>query len=332
MKSHRNIALANRIELFVLFLAVFFAVACAPVHFVGQPLSAPATQGLAPATPGLVQYPSQGSFAAVAFEDNYPRPGDGDYNDFLTNFRITEKINPLGQITEIIVDFYPRALGASYDHQFLLVLNGKKDLPSNISLQTSPLFNGGARVQLTHFDASGNLLDVQNNLSAVNDIVVFNSTHAIFGFPSGSMSIVNTLPAQPYIPAMQNARVDIVLIDPSQNPVAAAGIDLAKFRMILHVKNTGQDIDTINSDPSNFDSNGNPFGFVIPASWQWPTEGTSIGAIYPSFLNYRTYLLQLAIQIGLVIPQDVQNWFNAPIGGSIGLYPLIAAPRLLPDP
>jgi len=270
--------------------------------------------------------------AAVAFEDLYPNHGDADFNDFVTAFRIVEKVNSQDQITKIFIDFYPRAVGAGYDHEFLMVLDGVKDQPSNITLQTTPIFNGTASVTLTHFDPSSNVIDSQQNLPDNHDVVVFPSTHALFG--SGNLTnLVDTTLSQPYQPANQSARIEIDLNQPNLNPVPTDGkIDVSKFRMILHVKDTDKDIDIIDVDPQNYDSSGYPFGFIIPTDWQWPSEGTSIDTVYPMFSQYRQYLLDTASGNATTPPSSVLDWFNEPASGTTDLYPVIPGPNLLPIP
>src|SRR5579863_10525985 len=50
-----------------------------------------------------------GKLAAAAFEDFPPQKNDEDFNDFLTDFQIFERTNENNQLTDIVVDFYPRA-------------------------------------------------------------------------------------------------------------------------------------------------------------------------------------------------------------------------------
>ena len=277
-----------------------------------------------------VHYPTVGSdVAAVAFEDNFPKAGDADFNDFLTNFRMTEKVNSQNQITEIILDFYPRAVGASYDHSFMVVLNGEKDQPSNIMLKTVPMFNGGADVTLTHIATDGTVLDTKPNIDPNHDVVIFPSTHALFQ-AKVTKTVVNTFATKSYTPALQMARLQIKLKDPKSNPLGdRTTADGSKLRMVLHVKDTNQDIDTIDADPVNLDSNGYPFGFIIPSNWRWPTEGTSIMSVYPNFALYQIFLLERAAHPDADVAPEVENWFNFLLE-SPTLYPSVPLSPLLP--
>jgi hypothetical protein len=192
------------------------------------------------------------------------------------------------------------------------------------------LFQGGANVKLTHYDANGVVLDVQDQLPVDKDVTVFSSTHGAFSVAKAT-TIINTISSVALTQATQRARLEIKLSNPSLNPVNRADIDAAKLRMILHVKNTNKDIDLVDVDPSNFDSNGYPFGFIIPSNWQWPQEGVSITGQYPYFSAYQSYLLAKAQNPLIQVSAQVLNWFNTTSTPS-QLFPIVPMPVLLPDP
>lgn len=316
------------------------------MQFSNAPVSASAlggpTNGGPSATPPPTSVPIQlQTLNAVAYEDEYPSPGDADYNDFLSDFQITEKFNSSNDITDIYIDFYPRAVGAGFDHQFKLVLTGVVTGANNNTKPlpvTAPMFNGSAQVTLSYYNSSG-VLSSSSSVPYNQDIVVFSSTHGAFGqsggildtnLPSGYSSGV---PSN-YIAAQQNARVHVALASPNLNPGSTNGqITSSGLRMILHTFNTDLskqfDVDTINTDPNNHDSNGYPFGFIIPTKWQWMQEGVAIDKGYPEFDTYRQFLL------GLSTDASSMNWFNAPVTGaaaSTTLYPAIPFTAFLPAP
>ena len=294
-----------------------------------NPAGLTATKTIQWTAKNILQFPSLSNMAAIAFEDNFPAPGDADYNDFVTNFRIVEDINNSNQITKITMDFYPRAVGAGYDHSLIVVLDGTKDTPTNITTTTSPMFSGGAQISLTRFNADGSVASTQGNLSKSSDIVIFSSTHALFG--SGTLTgAINSIPSSSYKNARLFARLEIVLTNPASNVVTNNKIDISRFRMILHVKNTNKDIDLVDVDPNNFDANGYPFGFVIPTNWQWPTESSNINNVYPNFPQYRQYLIAKRLNPNATAADPVLNWFDYPVPGTAGIYPLPPTPPLLP--
>jgi LruC domain-containing protein len=236
---------------------------------------------------------------SVAYEDLfYPKNAasthpDYDYNDFLTEFQIKDvaTTDVKNNIYDIIIDFYPRAVGAGDDHQFRLVLNGISSYSTALNklVQTLPMFQGAATVTLSHYDSHNNLID-SSTLPYDKDILIYSSTHAVFGstgglvntsLPSGYNYSSGNVPSN-YVFSNQNARVQIHLSDPGLNPLPTS-IDASTFRVILHNINTNYDIDIVNVDPTNTDANGNPWGFIIPTEWQWMQEGISITNGYPSF-------------------------------------------------
>ena len=281
---------------------------------------------------------------AIAFEDLYYPPGtkctdcpDYDYNDFMTEFQIVEQTNAQNNVTDIYVDFYPRAVGAGYDHSLLMVLTGTKTTASansDILPTTAPMFNGSATVTLTYYDQNGNVIGTPTNPAYNQDIVIFPSTHGIFGNVNGGNIIDTVIPSgfltgvpSNYIPAQQNARLHIVLDDPASNPAPASGqIDPSTFRVMLHVKPTNFDIDIINVDPKNFDANGYPWGFIIPTDWNWMKEGQKIDNGYPTFAQYRQSLM------GQAAPGTNSTWYNYPVSdpNNTYLYPSIPFQNVLP--
>jgi LruC domain-containing protein len=292
----------------------------------------------------VAKFPQTSSdVAAVAFEDMSPTRNDEDFNDFLTDFKIFEKINEDNQVTNIVIDFYPRAVGASYDHEFLMVLNGVKDTPTDVKTpKLPPLVNGPADVELTYYGGTGTEpMAPATKVSSDHDIVIFPSTHGIFVDNPKSRQIINTDPKKPYIAPRMRARLSITLLDPTQNAIDPQNpIDLSKFRMMLHVKDTNRDIDIIDVDPTNFDQNKKdqlyyPFGFIIPDNWHWPSEGTPITQAYPSFQAYNQFLHGRLTNPTLKASDDVAHWYNAkPVADTVYLNQgnPIPPPELLPEP
>lgn len=277
-----------------------------------------------------VRFPSSDNIAAIAYEDLYPSPGDTDFNDFVSNFKITQMINSLNQITKIIIDFYPRAKSSGYIQALVVVLDGKRDEPTNNHVVTAPLFNGDAQsIKLSRYDGSGNLQSV-TNYNKTTDVVVFQNTQTIFGGANGTPK--NGYLSEPYIPTTQAARLEIVLSSPASNPYdVVKGMDMSKFRFVLHAE-SGADIDLTEVVPTSIDVNGFPFAIVIPTNWQWPIEGMPIETAYPQFAAYRNYLLQKSKNPNIVPSEQALNWYKYPTGTSGVLYPLPPNPKLLPEP
>jgi hypothetical protein len=282
----------------------------------------------------------------VAYEDleDTSNP-DYDYNDFLTEFVVNETVVN-NNITDIYIDFYPRAVGAGDDHQFKLITTGTVTGSANNAPlpQTSPMFQGSAQVSLTYYDQNGKVTSTQSGVDYTKDIILFASTHGAFG-QSANAGVINTrLPSgytsgipSNYIYAQQNVRVHIALSDPSSNPVPASGtFNSSLLRVILHNINTNIDIDIINVGTNNFvASTGFPWGFIIPTDWQWMQEGINIVNGYnPAYSQYAQYL-DGTLSSSACNAENCQSWFNSPVSGSAAsanLYPEIPFTAFLPAP
>lgn len=69
-----------------------------------------------------LEYPAKGTFN-VAFEDLYPRIGDGDYNDFVVSYAVEVELNEFtGYVDTITGVAFARARAAGYNHEFALRL------------------------------------------------------------------------------------------------------------------------------------------------------------------------------------------------------------------
>jgi hypothetical protein len=106
---------------------------------------------------------------------------------------------------------------------------------------------------------------------------------------------------------------------------------MANFRIMLHTAE-GSDIDLIDVVPNAVDPSGYPNAFVIPTSWQWPTEGTLIDTAYPQFSSYRAYLQQKMSNPAATASTQVLNWYKYPNSAAGVLYPRPADAALLPAP
>lgn len=271
----------------------------------------PIPQNLAPPPP-VIKFSNPENIATIAYEDEYPRPGDADYKDFVLNLSVQEKVNSRGEIYQIIIDFVPRALGASFDHSLNFVFNGKIDRPTDkrAARVTAPLFEGDAEITLSHMDQAGKVIDVQNNLQKTANVVIFPSTHNVFG---GANFVNVTIAKNKCIarkPSM-TARLEINLKEPALNILGdRREIDMSKYRVVLHVKNTNKDIDIVDVNPSLTDEQGLPFGLFVPTDWKWPAAGKDLRNIYPDFKKYSAYLLAHQLNPSLKADDNIKNWFE----------------------
>ena len=244
------------------------------------------TRSLAVTTYPFIDSGDGDAWATMAFEDLYPNPGDADYNDMVLKFNISETYNEQNNLESMHLEFVPLARGAGYNHQLLLSLDGVLDDSSNVTTETAAAFVGGAEVKVTR-------LNLRNNTGVVSyynpwdDLMLFRNTRAtLAGF-------ANVYAGADYVDPKIKTMVDITLTNPELNPYAerlAPG--LPPYRPFLHVLNTNKDIDiaAVNRADGMIDSNGYPFGVVVPGEWAWPLERVDINSVYPYFSEYRQWL------------------------------------------
>jgi len=226
------------------------------------------------------------AWATMAFEDLYPNPGDADYNDMVVKFNISESYNEQNNLESMHLEFVPLARGAGYNHQLLLSLDGTLDDSRNVTTETAAAFVGDAEVKVTR-------LNLHNNTGTVSyynpweDVTLFRNTRATLeGF-------ANVYAGADYVDPKIKTMVDITIAAPTLNPYAnRLAPDLPPYRPFLHVLNTNKDIDiaAVNGGDGMIDSNGYPFGVVVPEEWAWPLEGVDINTVYPYFAEYRQWL------------------------------------------
>lgn len=215
--------------------------------------------------------PTASSFYFAGYEDLYPDVGDYDFNDLTVAYQVAEGLDQSGKITAIKGTAYLITRGASYSSDWHI----KFDLPPGT------VGNLVCRVQLKP-DAPAVPCSSSNpaQTSGSADITVFENTTSIFTDPGSPF--VNTDPSRPFI----------------QGPKATFTLDLAApipasslkppFNAYLHVRKTGQMIQLLEVNSAFKDKNGFPFGMLMPAGWQPPSERVNLMDAYPGFLEFVT--------------------------------------------
>ena len=225
-------------------------------------------------------------WATLAFEDLYPRVGDGDYNDMVVRYHVQENYNAQQQLETVSLKFEPLARGAGYVHSFNLSLDGEIDKTRNATAITTPAFEGDALISVT-YTTPGNEGRTISGLDKEDDITIFHNTLASLE------RFANVYDRADWVEPKFTAQVDITLANPELNLFSDRGTEsLNWYRPYLSVKNTGMDIDLANVNPDNgmIDADGNPFGLMVPVTWEWPLERVSIEDAYPYFSEYAQFL------------------------------------------
>jgi LruC domain-containing protein len=269
-----------------------------------------------PKPPCVVDYPNKKEVATAVWEDLFPGQIDADYNDFVTNFKINEQYSTRG-LEMITIDFIPRARGAGYDHKLLFIMDGNRD---GVPVKTKPLFQGDAeKISLIYYDINGNKISEQTNFTKESDLIIFKNTKVLFKNSSGeSQNFANVKKGTKFLKSSVTARVVIKVKKPELNPAPKGRLDISRYRMMLYVWDTAKYIDLIDINSSHFDSNGYPYGVIVPADFKYPLEQIEIDSVYEYFPKYRMYLFNKYADPTVTAPDNVLNWFNFPSSGSTG--------------
>ena len=238
---------------------------------------------VAPTDPYIAFYrriPSEKSLT-VAFEDNFPELGDGDYNDFIARYTMEEYRDSKNRLVTVNGTVEAIARAAGYDHEFGIVLE-------------HPSQQGD--VTVTHYDAHGQIVDGYSETNSdVSRLVIFRNTKNAFT-RSGGVTMDNP----------RNGDLDSIghtaefLIDFAQagqaDPNAVCTWNANDPYLLVH--DTGFDIHLIGQDPlpgssnpdssSSFrDENGYPRALLVPENWPYPEDQVFIETAYPEFVNWR---------------------------------------------
>lgn len=248
-------------------------------------------------------------WATLAFEDLYPRVGDGDYNDMVVKYHVEEFYNPQEELERVSLKFEPLARGAGYVHSLNLSLDGLIDKSKNVTAQTNEAFVGDALISVTYTTPNDGS-HIKYNLDKEDDITIFSNTKAALG------GFANVYSGQEWTIPKFTAQVDITIANPELNLFSDRGTDsLLWFRPFLSVNNTNNDIDLadINPDDGMIDANGNPFGLMVPTTWEWPLERVNINSAYPYFGEYTQYLNG---EIDVISPL-AEQWYMYPADSAL---------------
>lgn len=223
----------------------------------------------------------------IAFEDNYPALGDGDFNDFVAEYRIIEYRSSDNRLS--VIDGTARALarGAGFDHEFGLVVD----------------FAGTARrLTVERFDGEQIAVgepEVIDFPEGEMRIVLFESTKAAFT-REGGVTMDNIDPTKApslgystefrleYRPFRGGGSANVWMpYDPyliarntSAEPPLPGDPDI---HLIGKLPIEGSWIDPSEDYRSDDPDNPHPWAILVPNDWLWPQEREPISSAYPEF-------------------------------------------------
>ncbi len=239
---------------------------------------------------------------SVAYEDNFPHVGDGDFNDFVATYRSivytgSDPEDPDGgstRVTGLVIDVDARARVAGYDHEFGFVLN-------------MPGLQGILSVSLTDPVSGAEERPIRNAL--VRDtggtgirIPVFASTKDAFTKTGSSPGGVDNGYPEYLNSVGHTARIEIYQIQPAGGATPDPWyVQLPPFDPYL-IPQTGYDVHLIGKPAlpgsKNYevplaewedfrDQAGYPRALLVPTDWGHPAETLHIEEAYPGFRTWR---------------------------------------------
>lgn len=160
-------------------------------------------------------YPSQSSYAQLAFEDNWPKKGDYDMNDLVVNYRLTFVLNAQAQAVTMQGDFTVAAAGAAYKNGFGFQLpfsassvksvTGQRTISNYIQFASNGVEAGQTKAVIIPFDN--------------HEALVHNPDYAFF---------INTLNAKDKVTS-STASVLVTFT----SPVSLSGLSVSSFNPFL---------------------------------------------------------------------------------------------------
>jgi LruC domain-containing protein len=264
----------------------------------------------------VVRTPSTG-FYTMAFEDNYPAIGDGDYNDAIVHFAHEEVLNGSGELVDLVGTYHLTARGAGLDHAFGMSFEGVAGTATG-SVRLQVFDASGTSTSSGPDSLSGALYTTANGDPAMRIRDIFPSTRSALPSIDGS-SFTNTVSATPEsAPASARAKVTFA------SPIARADLGVHPFDPFLDIKAGGgtYDIHLPGSEafpdrPAGLpdetvgvsfkDNNGYPWVIVIPSDWLYPLEGQLIDGDSPAYEFFESWRISAgATNI---------DWYDFPYNG-----------------
>ncbi|MBS7566617.1 LruC domain-containing protein [Mucilaginibacter sp. Bleaf8] len=235
-------------------------------------------------------YPSQNTYASIAFEDNWPKKGDYDMNDLVVNCRYTFTSNASNQIVDMKGEFVPLASGASFHNGFGVQLPVAASAVSAVS---------GQKAISNYIKFAGNGVEAGQSKAV---IIPFDNHEAVMKNADNSY-FINTMTDKPKV-TTSTVTVNVTFA----SPVAQSSLQPSTFNPFLisdlrrgyeiHLpgyaptdlvdsKLFGTDDDASSSTTKYYVSKENwPWAISFSTEFKYPVELQSINQAYPHFLEW----------------------------------------------
>ncbi|HWB26871.1 MAG TPA: LruC domain-containing protein [Chitinophagaceae bacterium] len=236
-------------------------------------------------------YPSQNTYATLAFEDLWPATGDYDMNDLVVNYRYKFVSNAANNVVEVYGDFAVQAAGASFQNGFgvqfpfaasaVKSVTGQKLKSGYISTASNGVEAGQSKAVIIPFD---NHQDLINNyagayfINTKNELpkVTGDTAHVYLQFTSPiSNSTLGAAPFNPFL--ISNMRRGYEIHLPGNAPT-----DKADTKLL----GTGDDASVPASGIYYVSKNNWPWAISFSGAFTYPLEGVNISNAYLHFLDW----------------------------------------------
>ncbi|MFQ5599863.1 MAG: LruC domain-containing protein [Candidatus Krumholzibacteriia bacterium] len=219
--------------------------------------------------------PSKNSYATLAFEDQWPRKGDYDFNDVIVDYNIDQITNADNKVVEISGTFILRAAGASFQNGFGFQLPISPSLVSSVSgievgsgyitLTAANLEANQSKAVVIVFDNARSLLPSFN--TRPGDSYVTPATISVVVKLSSpvSTSTLGTAPYNPFIIVNKQRGYEVHLADKGPTDL----VDSSLF-------GTGDD-DSVPAQGRYYKTSRNlPWGLDVAEKWDYPVEKVEV--------------------------------------------------------
>lgn len=236
-------------------------------------------------------FPALGTFATIAFEDQWPSLGDFDFNDLVVDHNTEIYKNAAGQTTRLRLTYHPRAMGAAFDNGFAVHL--PVALASVAGVQINKTVKTGVGTTVTSIAPKSDESDL---VVVVSD----NVRSELFGNAAGQ---VNTNPAAGVLDA-STIIIDVTFASGIALDGVLAPFDVFLFRSgeyghQIHLPQFAgtslmrQDLfasldDGSSAAQSRFfvDKRGIPFALSLPTTAAHTQEGKRFDVLYPRVVDF----------------------------------------------
>jgi LruC domain-containing protein len=243
-----------------------------------------------PARAYVTYYPSQTTFASIAFEDLWPATGDYDMNDMVIGYRYTFVSNAQNKIVEFYGDYGINAVGASFVSGFGVQLpfspnliskvTGQKLIGGYIKSNANGTEAGQKQAVIIPFDnyqalikrPGGYYINSQTGAPVIKGDTAH--VYALFTSPVSS-STVGTAPFNPFLISNGRRAYEIHL-------TGSKPTDLADTKLF----GTLQDKTNIAKGIYYVTGKNWPWAINFTQAFSYPSEGNAVNKAYYKFLDW----------------------------------------------